>query len=176
MMYALALQSAAELYGDEEFSIRHKKMQKTICAMSYNGEFFVDQALRDRNHDLVLTNNISETCQYYAFWTGIAQREDYPVLYETMLKYFSNRDPEKVYPYVYPSNAFIGRLLRMDYFLRQKEYATVLNEAKKYYLPCAKHGNVMGKPDYDRQLQHGFSGYLAYILIHAYRVSDGLSL
>lgn len=177
MMYALALQSAAELYGDEEFSIRHKKMQKTICAMSYNGEFFVDQALRDRNHNLILTNNISETCQYYAFWTGIAQREDYPVLYETMLKYFSNRDPEKVYPYVYPSNAFIGRLLRMDYFLRQKEYATVLNEAKKYYLPMAQStGTLWENLTTIASCNHGFSGYLAYILIHAYRASDGLSL
>ena len=152
-------------------------MRKTICAMSYNGEFFVDQALRDRNHDLILTNNISETCQYYAFWTGIAQREDYPVLYETMLKYFSDRDSEKVYPYVYPSNAFIGRLLRMDYFLRQKEYATVLNEAKKYYLPMAQStGTLWENLTTIASCNHGFSGYLAYILIHAYRASDDISL
>ena len=168
-MYALAVKCAAEIYNDKKLAIRYEKMKQTICKLSFNGEFFVDQALRDKDNKLVLTNNISETCQYYAFWTGIADKNTYSELYKTLLEHFSNRDAEKEYPNVYPSNAFIGRLIRMDYFLSQKEYETVLKEAKTYYLPMAERtGTLWENLTTVASCNHGFSGYIAYLLVESY--------
>lgn len=169
MLYSLALACAGKLYKDEQLILRSEKMKQTIRSLSYNGEFFTDQALRDGENKLQPTQNITETCQYYAFWTGVAEKESYPALYQTLLKYFSDRDAEKVYPNVYPANAFIGRLLRMDYFLREKEYETVLKEAKTYYLPMAQRtGTLWENLTTVASCNHGFSGYIACLLIQAY--------
>lgn len=169
MMYALALKCTAEMYDDKKLAIRFEKMKQTICKLSYNGKFFVDQALRNKGNQLVLTDNISETCQYYALWTGIADKDIYPELYKTLLEHFSNRDAEKEYPNVYPSNAFIGRLIRMDYFLSKKEYETVLKEAKTYYLPMAERtGTLWENLTTVASCNHGFSGYIAYLLVESY--------
>ena len=169
MLYSFTLKCAAELYGDKELLKRSEEMKRAILSLSYNGEFFVDQAMRDKENKLQLTQNISETCQYYAFWTGVADKGSYPELYKTLLCSFSDRDAEKTYQYVYPSNAFIGRLLRMDYFLREKEYETVLKEAKTYYLPMAQRtGTLWENLTTVASCNHGFSGYIACLLVQAY--------
>lgn len=169
MMYSLALACAGRMYDDKDLLARSDKMIHAIRKLSYNGEFFVDQAIRDDQNKLILTNNTTETCQYYAFWTGVADKAHYPDLYKKLLVEFSNRDPRKVYPDIYPSNAFIGRLLRMDYFLREKEYETVLQEAKTYYLPMAERtGTLWENLTTVASCNHGFSGYLAYLLVQAY--------
>lgn len=169
MMYSFALKCTAEMYKDEKLLQRSEEMKNTLRKLSYNGEFFVDQALRDDSNKLILTQNISETCQYYAFWTGIADKETYPALYKTLLNCFSARDPEKQYPNVYPSNAFIGRLIRMDYLYSQKEYNTVLKEAKNYYLPMAQRtGTLWENLTTVASCNHGFSSYIAYLLINSY--------
>lgn len=169
MLYSFTLKCAAELYGDKELLKRSEEMKRAILSLSYNGEFFVDQAMRDKENKLQLTQNISETCQYYAFWTGVADKGSYPELYKTLLSSFSDRDAEKTYPNVYPSNAFIGRLLRMDYFLREKEYETVLKEAKTYYLPMAQRtGTLWENLTTVASCNHGFSGYIACLLVQAY--------
>lgn len=173
MLYALALECAAELYKDENLLGRSKKLKETIRALSFNGEFFVDQALRDGNK-LVLTENITETCQYYAFWTGVAEKERYAPLYKTMLKNFAECNPTKNFSYVHPSNAFVGKLLRMDYFLREGEYDAVLEEAKTYYLPMAQRtGTLWEHLNTAASCNHGFSSYIAYLLISAYSKRKG---
>ena len=169
MMYSLALACAGRLYNDPELLGRAEKMKKTIRELSYNGEFFTDQALRDAQNKLIITRNVTETCQYYAFWTGVADKNTYPDLYKKMLLEFAKRDPDTVYPDVFPSNAFIGRLLRMDYFLREKEYAAVLQEAKTYYLPMAERtGTLWENLTTVASCNHGFSSYIAYLLVTAY--------
>ena len=169
MMYALALQCAAQLYDDKALSDQALSLKKCIAELSFNGTFFVDQALRDKENQLRLTENISETCQYYAFWTGVADRQSHPDLYRTLLTHFSDRDPAREFPDVHPSNAFIGRLIRMDYFLREGEYETVLKEAKTYYLPMARQtGTLWENLTTVASCNHGFSGYIAYLLVTAY--------
>lgn len=169
MLYMLALSCAGRVYDDPLFLSRAEKMKETIRSLSFNGEFFVDQAIRDEQNKLVLTQNITETCQYYAFWTDVADKNSYSALYQKLLYEFADRDADTEYPDIYPSNAFVGRLLRMDYFLREKQYVTVLKEAKTYYLPMAERtGTLWENLTTIASCNHGFSSYIAYILVTAY--------
>ena len=168
MMYSFALKCAAEMFNDSDLAFRSQKMNETILALSYNGKFFVDQSLRDKDGNLNRTDNITETCQYYAFWTGTAKRELYSDLYRTMLLHFAGTDGSELYPIVYPSNAFVGKIMRLDYLLAQHEYNTVIEEIKTYYLPMAKTtGTLWENLTSIASCDHGFPSYIANILIHA---------
>ena len=69
MLYAAALSTAGELY-DEAYSEKARKIKQNILEQSFNGTFFVDNAIR-KNGKLELTDNISEVCQYYAFFLNM---------------------------------------------------------------------------------------------------------
>ena len=50
---------------------------------SYDGQFFVDNAVL-KDGKFVPTHNRTETCQYYAFFFGVATPETYPHLFKTL--------------------------------------------------------------------------------------------
>ena len=121
MLYSKMLRSVYALYKDEQSLQKAEHVARKVREQSYNGTFFEDNRIRV-NDILKQTGNITETCQYYAFFTGVATKKEYPELYERMLHSFGpKRDVHKVYPNVYPSNAFIGNYLRLLYFYGQGE-------------------------------------------------------
>src|SRR5690606_29121948 len=65
MLYAGTLQAAGELYNDDALLNRAKAVRETIRKQSFDGEFFVDNAVR-KDGKLEVTGNHSEVCQYYA--------------------------------------------------------------------------------------------------------------
>ena len=100
MLLAAALEAAAKLYGWEHLTQKAQKMRQTILDLSYNGEFFEDNMLRGENGQPVKTGHTTETCQYYAFYFGIASPETHPVLWEKLCTQFGpRRDKEKIYLY-----------------------------------------------------------------------------
>lgn len=167
MLYAAALECAGELFDDRELTARAAALRAKIIELSFDGEFFSDNALRDEDGALLRTEHTTETCQYYAFWTDVADRESFPKLYDVLFEDFGpDRDPAEVYPNVYPSNAFIGNLLRLDYLFRMRRFAQVLSECKGYYLPMAeKTGTLWENMTTCASCNHGFAGYISYLVV-----------
>ena len=46
MLYAYMLEAAAELYADESLCARARQIKKQVAALSFDGTFFTDNALR----------------------------------------------------------------------------------------------------------------------------------
>ena len=167
MLYARALQAAAELYGDKRLLIRAQAIRKSIRKFSFNGEFFEDNCIRE-NGRIVRLGNITETCQYYAFYLGIADKKNYSKLYHTLIKEFGYKRSTDVYPHVFPSNAFIGNFMRLDWLIREGEYMRALDECRSYFYRMAvRTGTLWENNDPLASCNHGFASYAAMLLLHA---------
>jgi alpha-L-rhamnosidase len=111
------LQLIGTFYHDQSLLEQSKKIKETIVSQSFNGTFFIDNAIRNEHKKLIVTNNISEVCQYYAFFFDIANREDekYSTVTHHMLHTFGpTRKKNNVMSEVAFANAFIGNYLRME--------------------------------------------------------------
>ena len=115
MLYAACLEAMSEMYDDPALGAQAQAMRETIRRLSFNGQFFVDQMLRDESGKLYLQGDVTEVCQYYAFYCGTATKELYPELWNTLLYDFGPwRKENNKYPEVHFANAFIGNYLRLD--------------------------------------------------------------
>ncbi len=163
MLWAAALEAADDLYGVPSLRDKAAKMKAAIRSLSFNGEFFEDNAVRDENGALVRTGHTTETCQYYAFYFGTARREEYPALYETLVNRFGpKRDPDKEYPTVFPSNAFIGNYLRLELLLRWGFKERVLGECRDFFTGMAElTGTLWEHSRLSSSLNHGFASMAA---------------
>ena len=168
MLYTKVLDAVAELYADTALHEKADKLRKTIAEKAFDGEFFIDNAVLDENNVPVNTKNHTETCQYYAFYTCTATKESFPGLYEKMFTVFGpDRDPEKTYPDVPVSNAFIGNYLRLFILFEDKEYDKLLSEIRSFFLPMAEKTGTLWEnmTDY-ASCCHGFASHVAYWLNH----------
>ncbi len=163
MLWARTLIAIDEMYGAPELSKRGHEMQQKIRELSWNGEFFEDNARRDANGKLCRTGNTTETCQYYAFHTGTATRELYPELFEKLIRDFGPlRDDTRVYPTVYRSNAFIGNYLRLEVMLERGFFDNVLRECKDFFLQMAElTGTLWEHATVGCSMNHGFASIAA---------------
>lgn len=154
MLYAGALQAAGELYGDGALLQKADRVREEVRRESFNGKFFADNAVREYGA-LRVTGHTTETCQYYAFYFGVATKERYPALYDTM---FCSDRKDLQAKGLYPSNAFIGNVLRLDFLAREREYARLLQEVKDCYLYMAETtGTLWEHVDTSASCNHGFS-------------------
>ena len=163
MIWAAALDAVADLYGDDALRERAAKMRKVIREQSWNGEFFEDNAIRGEDGKLQKTGHTSETCQYYAFYFGVASRETDPVLFETMLtKFGPKRDDKVVYPTVYRSNAIVGNYLRLELLMNYGYRAEVLSECRDFFTQMAEMtGTLWEHSQLSCSLNHGFASMAA---------------
>ncbi|MCI5744705.1 MAG: hypothetical protein MR270_00240 [Erysipelotrichaceae bacterium] len=167
MLYQKAIRDYAFLY-DHTLYQKADKIKQVIIDSSYNGTFFVDNAIRV-NNKLVRTNNISETCQYYAFYFNVANVKQYHKLYNLLLNKFGyKRDESKVYPDVYKSNAFIGNILRYSILVSNGQTNKFLSEAIEYYYNMAKiTGTLWEHSSLTSSLNHGFGSYVAKLIVES---------
>ena len=167
MLYAAALCAASDLYGDKSLVDKAEKIRAAVREMSFDGKFFHDQARRDESGKLVNNNNISETCQYYAFYFGTADEEKYADLKNTLLSEFGP-DSEN-YPEIEKSNAFMGALIRMDLLVRWGKTEMLIDQIKGYFLHMAHlTGTLWEHKTVAASLNHGFPSYVAGILLGIY--------
>ena len=118
---------------------------------------------------MVSTQNRTETCQYYAFFTGVATKELYPELWRTLSTEFGpDRVKNGVYPEIHPSNAFIGNFLRLELLCRNGYYARLLEEIKGYFLYMVdRTGTLWEHKDTCASCNHGFASYVAELIYKA---------
>ena len=165
MLYAAALSIAARLYRIPQFQEDADKISAEIRRLSFDGNFFVDNALR-RNGKLEVTSNRSETCQYYAFYFDVATPESHPGLWKTILEKFGpHRNEAKVYPDIVKSNSFIGNMLRMEILSRFNLCSQILDESVSFLLYMAeKNGTLWEHVNVRASLNHGFASHIIHTL------------
>ena len=176
MLYSGALRAVARAYDRPELAEKADRIAATVRSMSLmeNG-FYCDNAVRNEAGVPVLTGNTSETCQYYAFYFGIATPETDGELFRILREEFGAfRDQAVSYPTVHKSNAFIGNILRISYFSEHGYAADALSQVVDYYLYMAERTNTLWEyitPH--KSCNHGFTSLVAAFILRSVCGYDG---
>lgn len=167
MLYAGALNAAAELYGNQSWKRQADGLRKVINELSFDGSWYVDNAIRKSDGSLAVTNNRSETCQYYAFFFDVASPKSRPELWRTLTSEFGpKRDTKTVHPDIHISNAFIGNYLRIEVLSRAGMINQILRESTSYFGYMAERtGTLWENTDSSASCNHGFASHVAVMLL-----------
>ncbi|MFD0712169.1 hypothetical protein [Paenibacillus sp. GCM10027626] len=141
-------------------------MHEVIRGQSYDGGFFIDNAVR-LDGRLVLTRNRSEICQYYAFYFGTADPDSNPELWNTLLTRFGpSRNRTNAYTDVHEANAFIGNYLRLELLARYGYVRQAVDESADYLHYMAERTGTLWENDGDyASCNHGFASHVVHSLI-----------
>ncbi len=168
MLYYLFKKVLCELYGDDELGKEAAVLRKVIREKSKTDMFFCDNSVYGEDGAAYLSGEVTETCQYYAFFTGVATIEEDPDLWNTMVDDFG---PERAqtgkWEKIYPSNAFIGNYLRCD-LLRMNGLNDKLDEnIRGYFDYMAKTtGTLWEHNNTSASCNHGFASHVLVWLDH----------
>jgi len=168
MIYSAMLLAIGQMYDDASLLDQSNKINETIKKQSFNGEFFEDNKIRE-NGNLVSKKHETETCQYYAIYFGVASKEEFPGLFETMItKFGPKRDVENIYPNVHKSNAIVGNYLRLEILLQNNLWEYVLEECKDFFYFMALRTGTLWEHSYAYgSLNHGFASVAANYIVES---------
>jgi alpha-L-rhamnosidase len=174
MLYSAALSEAADLYGNEKWRQKSEIIRQSVLKQSYNGTFFVDNAIRNNKGKLEITSNTTEICQYYAFYFNLVTPESHPELWERLISEFGpNRNAEVTYPKVFKANALNGNYIRLEILSRYGMYKQALKEVQDYFYKMAQlTGTLWEMMGSGSSCNHGFASYLGHVL---YRDALGIN-
>jgi alpha-L-rhamnosidase len=163
MTYSATLDAAGRMYNQALLQEKAQKLREEIRKQSFDGEFFVDNAMRE-DGILKITRNRTEVCQYYAFFTGTATPELYPELWRRLYTDFGpQRAGTQAFPEIHKANAFIGNFLRLELLGRGGLCRQVKDELAGYFLAMAEKTGTLWELDNDRaSCNHGFAGHAAH--------------
>ena len=166
MLYAGMIDAASRLYQLPELTIKAAHLREVIRHQSFDGEFFVDNAIR-KDGLLRITRNRSEICQYFAFFFGVATPERDPALWKTLVSGFGpKRKQTKAYPEIHPANAFIGNQMRFELLSQAGRSQQILDEAADYWLYMVERtGTLWENDDPQASCNHGFASHAAHVLL-----------
>ena len=175
MTWADVLDAMDRLYGRPDLAAEAQRVRETIRKQSWNGTWFCDNAVRQKDGTLKLSGECTETCQYYAFFHGVATPETHPALWKTMLTDFgpqrydpNDRSKLLKYPEIWPSNAFIGNYLRLKLLERAGLGQQILRETKGYFKYMADRTGTLWENDTTcASCNHGFASYAAVLLVRS---------
>lgn len=165
MLYAAAIAALGRLYDLPELIKQSESLQEVIRDQSYDGEFFVDNAVR-QGGKLVPTRNRTETCQYYALYFKTATRERFPKLWETLHTVFGpKRRLSGAYPEIAPSNALIGSVMRLELLSRAGLTQQLVEEASQYLSYMANlTGTLWENTSNEASMNHAFQSHINVVL------------
>jgi alpha-L-rhamnosidase len=163
MLYAAALAAAGRMYDEPELVDEAERIRETIRKQSFDGEFFVDNAVR-KDGKLQVTRNRSEVCQYFAFFFDVATPQTHKELWEKLVHQFGpSRKQTNAFPEIHPANAFIGNYLRLELLSRYGYPAQIKNELVDYYLYMADQtGTLWENVGASASCDHGFASHVAH--------------
>lgn len=171
MLYSKALALTGKWYDDNVLVSKSEHIKREIIKQSYNGKFFIDNSVRSESGKLENTGNISEVCQYYAFFFEIAVSSDerFIDLYNALLNDFGpSRKKTGLFPNVAHANAFIGNYLRMELLLRWGKHRQIVSECIDYFYHMARiTGTLWENDSIIGSLNHGFASYAGPVIIKA---------
>jgi len=165
MLYAAALASAAQMYDRSELAAQAEKIRDVVRRQSFDGKFFVDNAVR-KDGKLEVTRNRSEVCQYFAFFFDVATPETHPELWRTLREQFGPKRAEtKAFPDVHAANSFVGNTLRIELLSRYGRCQQVLDESVEYLCYMAERtGTLWENVTPNASCNHGFASHVVHTL------------
>ena len=169
MLYARMLRAVATLFDDAALAVKAERLTEVIRRRSFDGDFFVDNEVYNEAGVPVSTGERTETCQYYAFFTGVATPETYPALWRRLLTEFgAKRVKTNAWPAVWPSNAFVGNYLRLELLRREGLYDQLLRECVDFFYYMAERTGTLWEFISDHaSCNHGFASYAAVLILEA---------
>lgn len=166
MLYAYMLDAVDYLYSDEKLKLRAQNMRKVIINQSFDGEFFVENAVRKDGKLELCRDHITEACQYYALFTGLYNEKSFTDRVKGGLGPLNKVD----FPFVSRSTGFVGVYLRLLWLDSIGESGRVLDEIKAYFLPMAQKTGTLW--EYDSPMascNHGFASIVAMLIDKNYK-------
>ncbi len=158
MLYAHMLECAGRLYGKKALVTKGQAIKRKIYELSFNGEFFIDNAVRE-NGVLKLTSNMSEVCQYYAFFTGVATVSKNKELFEKLIRDYGPKNIRNMA--LHKANAFIGHYLRLEMLCSNNKPKNCLREIIDFFDMMATTTGTLWENDSPKaSLHHGFASYV----------------
>ncbi|MDR0831804.1 MAG: hypothetical protein LBM99_02780 [Bacillales bacterium] len=160
-LYYGALLVASKLLKDKSLKVKAEKLRETINNYFYNGTYYVDQAF-NKNGIIILSDNISETCQYYALFFNIPFTNN---LFNLMSEYFGPNKSNGLYK----SNVFIGDYLRLEVLKRNGLVNKIKEEIIGYFTTMAKRTQTLWENDEAvASCCHGFASYVLLWILYVY--------
>ena len=160
MLYAEVLAAMGRMYDRPNLLAEAEKIRAVIRRQAFDGEFFVDNAVR-RDGKLVVTTNRTEVCQYFAFFFHTATPQTHAKLWQTLVKDFGpERKRTQAFPQVHPANAFVGNVLRLELLSRAGLSQQLLDESLAYQLYMAERTGTLWENDGAyASCNHGFASH-----------------
>lgn len=165
MLWAQALERSGRLFGRADWIAKAGEIRGRVMRLSYDGSVFHDQALRGKDGRLVRTEDAkTETCQYYAFFTGLVTAKSHPALWRMLV---DELGPSRTgHDDMATSDVFIGWMLRMDLLSRAGEAKALFADMKKCYgAMAAETGAFWEFADGHDSRCHAFGSYLAVLIL-----------
>lgn len=168
MLYYKAIQTVACTFNDKALQCKSEQLKNNILVQSYDGRFFQDNRVRE-NGILELKGHISEACQYFAFFSGVATRETHNELFNLLVDSFGVfRDRERVFPEIDGANIITGLLMRLDLLNQCGEFNRVIQEVKAIFgVMAANTHTLWEKAKPVNSCNHCIASYGARILLRA---------
>jgi len=165
MLYAQVLTAAGRMYDKPELIEKAGRIRAVVREQSFDGEFFVDNAVR-KDGKLEVTNNHSEICQYYAFFFDVASPGTHGQLRDKLMEQFGpQRQRTRAYPQVWPANSFVGNYLRLELLSRYGRVRQLKEELIYYFLHMAETtGTLWEHKGATGSCNHGFASHVAHCL------------
>ncbi|MBN1506542.1 MAG: hypothetical protein JW955_06840 [Sedimentisphaerales bacterium] len=163
MLYAAAVAAGGRMYNEPSLIDEAERIRATIRKQSFDGEFFVDNAVR-KGGKLQVTRNRSEVCQYFAFFFDVATPQKHKGLWEKLVHQFGpDRQKTNAFPEIHPANAFVGNYLRLELLSRYGYPTQIKKELADYYLYMAdRTGTLWENIGAEASCNHGFASHVAH--------------
>ena len=172
-LYSAVLEAVAKVFSRPELMKKSESIRKKTAELSFNGEVFVDHAVRKDNGELENQKHISEACQYYAILYGGIDIDapEYARLKSYVIDDFKSFDPGE--NKFCPKNAFIGLYLRMNVLMNMKDSRLLAKNLEVFCLHMSRTtGTLWEYRDGKGSLDHGFASYVALTIPRADALSE----
>ena len=162
MLYFMFKQILSELYSIPHLAEEAAQLRSTIRKQSKQGTFFLENSVYDEQGIAKPSGEITETCQYYAFFTGIATFQEDKELWQIMCNDFGpQRQFNGKWNEVWPSNAFIGNYLRLELLSRANEHQKIEQNIRDYFSKMADKTGTLWEHDKETaSCNHGFASHI----------------
>jgi hypothetical protein len=173
MLYSRVLETIGRLYNIPRFRDQARELKANIRQQAFRNGFFADNAIR-RNGELVVQDNSTEVCQYFAFYFGIASPESHPELWERLIHELGpqRKEPDP-WAKIHPANAFVGNYIRLELLAANGLTRQLAEECRDLFLYMAQQTGTLWENIYPgSSCCHGFASHVAHVF---YRDLAGLS-
>ena len=162
MLYAGVLEAAGRVFGLAGAAEKAERIRKTVAEMAFDGEVFLDHAMRCEDGTLRNYPHVSEAAQYYAILFGGVDLHDgkYEALRRHVVEDFADFVPgERQFC---PKNAFIGLYLRMNVLMNMGDGALLKENVLNFCSGMARDTETLWEYKQRRgSYNHGFAAYIA---------------